>query len=320
MKLPIPPKAIVPTLAVLALMLITWPYTLKNTERIPLNDAARAAFKEQGETFVQLSDGWTHYRWNGPLDGSVVVFVHGFSSPMFIWEQQAQALGAAGYRVLRYDLFGRGYSDRPDTAYDADLYDRQLTELLDALHVEGPIDIVGLSMGGPITLRFVDRRPERVRRFGLVAPAGFGANIPAPAQLLRIPGFNDWLMRAIGDRIVLGSIETMASDDPAVTAEFRRQYIEQLRYSGYKRALLSTLLHHDMLNQGPLYERVGALGKPCILFWGDDDKVVPYANSTRVREAIPHIEFHTIPGGSHTPNFERPEIVNPALIAFLQQE
>ena len=155
-------------LALLAIAL-TWPYVFYTTERIELNDETRASL--DGEDFIQLSDGWTHYRWNGPIDGPVVVFVHGFSSPMFIWERQAQALGEAGFRVLRFDLYGRGYSDRPDIAYDADLFDRQLLELIDKLGVVGPVDVVGLSMGGPITLRFVDRHPHRVRRFGLIAPA-----------------------------------------------------------------------------------------------------------------------------------------------------
>ncbi|MBI1320305.1 MAG: alpha/beta fold hydrolase [Candidatus Hydrogenedens sp.] len=313
------PRTIGLTIAVLLGIVITWPFVMAKTERIPLDDAARAAMKDAGETFVQLSDGWTHYRWNGPAEGPIVVFVHGFSSPMFIWENQAQALGAAGFRVLRYDLFGRGHSDRPEVNYDGDLYDRQLTELLDALKVEGPVDVVGLSMGGPITVRFVDRHPERVRRYGLIAPAGFGANVPAVAQLLRVPGFNTWMMRALGDAIVLGSIEKMASNDPQITAEFRRQYMDQLQYEGYKRALLSTLLHHPMLGLGDMYERVGKQGKPCILFWGDADKIVPFANSDQVRSAMPQIEFHRVPEGSHTANFERPELVNPPLIAFLKQ-
>jgi alpha-beta hydrolase superfamily lysophospholipase len=108
------------------------------TERIAITDAVRAdAFK--GESFAKLSDGYTHYVWNGPEAGPVLVFVHGFSSPCFIWEKQAEFFAAQGYRVLRYDLFGRGHSDRPNVDYDADLYHRQLVELLDSQQVTGPV-------------------------------------------------------------------------------------------------------------------------------------------------------------------------------------
>ena len=55
-----------------------------------------------------------------------VVLVHGFSVPYYIWDSTTTALAAAGYRVVRYDEYGRGLSDRPNVDYTADLYDRQL--------------------------------------------------------------------------------------------------------------------------------------------------------------------------------------------------
>lgn len=297
-------------------MAIAWPFVFQRTELIPMDDAVRAsAFA--GESFVRLSDGFTRYVLSGPEDGEVVVLVHGFSSPCFIWQRQADALALAGYRVLRYDLFGRGYSDRPDSSYDAELYHRQLIELLDALKVDQPVNIIGLSMGGPITLRFVERAPERVRRFGLIAPAGFGANVPAAAQLLRVPGVAEWVMQALGDRIILGSIEK-AVGRPDTATELHKVYEEQLKYFGYKRALLRTLRNHRLTGLEDLFVSVGKLHKPSILFWGENDQVVPFENAERVREAIPDIQFHSIPNGSHTPNYENPDEVNGPLIAFLK--
>ena len=62
-----------------------------------------------GGSYVQLSDGVTHYALSGPTDGEVVVLVHGGTVPMLCWEKQAAALTAAGYRVLMYDQFGRSF-------------------------------------------------------------------------------------------------------------------------------------------------------------------------------------------------------------------
>ena len=97
-----------------------------------LNENTR---KEAAGSFVALSDGVTHYELGGPKDGKPVVLVHGFSVPFFIFDPLFDFLTSAGFRVLRYDLLGRGYSDRPNTQYDANLFVRQLKELLDALEM-----------------------------------------------------------------------------------------------------------------------------------------------------------------------------------------
>ncbi len=82
--------------------------------------------------------------------------MYGFSVPCFIWDPTYEFLTASGFRVLRYDLFGRGFSDRPKAPYDIDLFCKQLKELLDKLELE-KVNLIGLSMGGPITAFFKAR-------------------------------------------------------------------------------------------------------------------------------------------------------------------
>ena len=78
---------------------IDWPHR-------PLTEVDRQ--QAQGD-FIELDQGRLHYRWDGPTKGPVVVMVHGFSTPLFIFEQNVAALADAGYRVLRYDhLVGAG--------------------------------------------------------------------------------------------------------------------------------------------------------------------------------------------------------------------
>jgi len=101
--------------------------------------------------FVTLSRGVVHYEQAGPVDGQAVLLTHGFSVPSYIWDPTFRALAESGFRVIRYDLYGRGYSDRPQTAYDRELFVQEAVELLDSLHVNRPVDFVGLSMGGAIT-------------------------------------------------------------------------------------------------------------------------------------------------------------------------
>ncbi|MGE5248620.1 MAG: alpha/beta fold hydrolase, partial [Bacteroidota bacterium] len=123
-------------------------------------------------SFVPLQDGVTHYELTGPEAAQAVVLVHGFSVPYFIFDPTFEFLAASGFRVLRYDLFGRGWSDRPRLRSDVGLFVRQLNDLLDALGIRSPVSLVGLSMGGPISASFTVRHPERVARNVFIDPSG----------------------------------------------------------------------------------------------------------------------------------------------------
>ncbi len=129
--------------------------------------------RQQAEgSFIQLTSGVTHYEAGGNPTGDVVVLVHGFSVPYFIYDPTFTFLIESGFRVLRYDLFGRGFSDRPQVPYNIELFVNQLTDLLDALRLTQPVNLIGLSLGGPITATFTVRHPGRVQKLVLIDPAG----------------------------------------------------------------------------------------------------------------------------------------------------
>ena len=82
---------------------MSFPYLDETRE---LDELAR---KDAGGSFAALKDGMTHYELGGPEDGKPVVLVHGFSVPYFIFDPTFEFLGKSGFRVLRYDLIGRGF-------------------------------------------------------------------------------------------------------------------------------------------------------------------------------------------------------------------
>ena len=118
-----------------------------NVETQELNKEQRAL--APGD-FIKSSHGLTHYEDSGPRASQTVLLVHGFSVPYYIWGPTFNFLVKNGFRVIRYDLYGRGYSSRPDLAYNRELFLEQIETLLLARDVTEPIHIVGLSMGGPI--------------------------------------------------------------------------------------------------------------------------------------------------------------------------
>src|ERR1044071_7303856 len=86
-------------------------FSSNNIEIKAMDDEARKNVPGQ---FIKLSEGFTHYEMSGADTGKVVILVHGFSVPYYIWDATYDSLAQNGFHVIRYDEFGRGFSDRPD--------------------------------------------------------------------------------------------------------------------------------------------------------------------------------------------------------------
>jgi pimeloyl-ACP methyl ester carboxylesterase len=281
-----------------------------------LNDETR---KPAGGSFIQLTNGITHYELGGNETGDVVVLVHGFSVPYFIYDPTFKFLTEAGFHVLRYDLFGRGFSDRPQRHYDIELFVQQLTDLLDALRITQPVNLIGLSLGGPIASTFTIRHPGRVNKLVLIDPAGAKAIALAPLlKVMTLPLVAEAILSLVGnDRL----LQMAANDifDPEFVEHFKSQYVVQMQFKGFKRAILSTIRSGMLDSFIQTYEALGKMDKPVLLFWGRQDTTVPFDHSQVLCAAIPNVKFHIIENCGHIPHYEKPELVNPILLEFLRQ-
>ncbi len=301
-------------LALIAALLVAAPAWLDG-ETETIEEARREL---PAASYAELGNGPTHYEIGGPETGPRVALVHGFSTPLFTWDAVFEGLTRAGFRVLRYDLYGRGMSERPtDVDYDPDLYDRQLVELLDAIGWDGEVHLAGLSMGGAIVIEFAARRPGRVASLTLFDPAGFPIEMPFVTKLIRIPVVGEYLMRIAGDTAIRDNLRTNFFDQ-SLTPAFTERFLPQMRIDGFKQAQLSTMRHMPLGAMQERYRAVGETDLPVLLFWGREDAVVPYANAALIQEAIPQAKLVTIDQCGHTPNYEKPAAVLPPMIAFLR--
>lgn len=290
-------------------------YALAVLRTTPVDDAAR---RTASGRFVRLSHGQVNYEAAGPASGHPVILISGTTTPFFIWDKNFHALAGAGFRVIRYDHYGKGVSDRPDVPYDRDLYDGLLEALLQKLGIRPPVSLVGISLGGGIAGVFADRHPGWVGNMVLVAPTGFPVPEPAAVKLTRMPVIGDWIMAVAGNGVLVKGTRK-AFVNPDRFPEFTEKFKPQLKLRGYHRALLSTLRNMDMHRMGDVYRRVGKRGTRTMLVWGREDRVLPFANSQKVLEAIPHAAFHPIPHAGHNLVYEYPDIFNPLLIGFLHR-
>ncbi|MBI5032296.1 MAG: alpha/beta hydrolase [Chloroflexi bacterium] len=268
-------------------------------------------------SFVELSDGVVHYEIAGPPDGEIIVLVPGISASYMTWDENFSALANAGCRVLRFDFYGRGYSDRPNVVYNVDLFDRQILELLAALKLTKSITLAGLSMGGAVAATFAARHSECICRLALIDPLVSPPASPA-LRLLLAPGIGERVFDWFGDEILVGG-QLKDFYNPELVSEFQAQYRVPMKYRGFKRAILSTIRNFPVWRIVQAYEQVGKADYAVMLLWGCYDKSIPFEMHRRVLELIPRAEFHAVDDAGHLPHREQPQVFNRLLIEFLKR-
>jgi pimeloyl-ACP methyl ester carboxylesterase len=295
--------------------LLTSAYFIFRTEHKTLDDEARASAPGQ---FARLSNGMVHYQLGGNSAAPLVVLVHGFSTPSYIWNPTYQSLIDAGFRVLRFDLYGRGYSDRPELDYNLDLFVNQVDELMDKLEIAQPVHLVGLSMGGPIAAEFANQHPDSIRSLTLIDPlvTNMFASDTFP---LTLPGIGEYLMAVVMEPFYLPHAQSGDLVHPENYPDWESQYKIQTRYKGFGRAVLSTMRCIAKEDTLAIYERLGKKGLPILIFHGKEDQTISSADIELLLKLVPEHQFHQIDDAGHIPHYEQPDVVNPLLVDFFTQ-
>ena len=307
-------------LAVLSIALYL-PYFFKT---VKLKRIEKSNIPDEGD-WANLSDGNIYYRWFLPKEelsnGETIVLVHGFSTPSFVWGGLINNFCNSGFKVLVYDHFGRGFSERPRINYNKELYVRSLKELLVNQALEEKIHLVGYSMGGPIVGYFAEQYPDATKSISLIAPAGFQHAMSGVNSWTIKPIIGEWFWHVFNNRIYgVGRMsETAYSEDPLSIneEEFLSNFNRQLAFKGFTESLLSTVRHFNLLDCRRMYKNVGNLDIPTFVVWGKVDGVVPYSASLNLKECIPHSELLTIEEGTHDITYRQPTEVGTAINKFL---
>ena len=294
-------------------------YLYKDNETLALNSDTR---NELGGQYIALSKGIVHYELSDIADKAnnknpqTVVLVNGFSSPMSIFDPTYSYL-QQGHKVLRFDYYGRGYSDRIDSNYDINLYVEQLHELLTALGITEQINIIGLSMGGAVVTHFTNRYPDQVKKVSLIDPL-FNTPNRADLTVVQVPGLGEYLATTVIIPDMITGVAEFVHDTESFP-NWAEKFSPQTRYKGFSNAILQTARFLAGKNFKSEYEKLGKSGKPVQLFWGIEDKVIPIAVAEDIKALIPHVEYHTIEQAGHLPHYEQANQVNPLIETFINK-
>jgi len=265
----------------------------------------RSLRKHAPGQFAKLSAGKTHYQWLGASHGPVIVCVHGLSTPSPVWYAIAAGLGKLGFRVLVYDLYGRGFSDAPYGRQTPSFFNTQLTDLLDTLKITEPVTVMGYSMGGAIVASFATEHTNRVRRVILLAAAGMVLREDRLTETVRkIPILGDWVF----DVILSGKERKLVRKQ--LGQEFDVKDITKLQLSeyerrGFLRSMLSSRRHMLAKSFEEEHRTIANSDIPVVGIWGEEDDVIPLRSLGMLTQWNRNVWQEVISGHYATVFFDR---------------
>ena len=299
-------------LGVLAAVVAT-PFVIEHSRSV-MSDGRRGSAPGR---FVELGQGVTHYHLAGPATGKLVVCVHGLTTPSFVWAPLTKGLVALGFRVLVYDLYGRGFSDRPEGLHDKAFFNRQLDDLLSHLDIDEPFHLIGYSMGGAIAAGFAATYPARVRRLVLLASAGMTIRDTPLLRFIRTRGkAGKWLMLAAFPVQMRRGIRAEQTAQ-IVPPEIIEGQEAQLIFQGFIPAVMSSLrgiLAKPMEGEHMALRRIGL---PVLAIWGAEDGVIPASAMGQLAAWNRDVTHEVIEDAGHGLPYTHTEAVLTLIESFL---
>lgn len=319
------------------------PYQDEPFDALPY-DAAPAVTTDEGvDLRVEVVEPPATGKRSRAKPDLTVVLVHGYALDMGTFHFQRRALAESvspRYRVVAYDQPGHGRSGRLAAGdYSIQALGSALWRVIDQVAPDGPLALVGHSMGAMTIMALAEQHPElfgrrgRVRAVAMIStsagkldevPLGLPNVLPrARARLLPVlagaakltPGVIDRARGAATDvaylltrRYGFGSRPPSAAVVAYVERMNARTSIEVIA------AYLGTLFTHSR------YEALNALRHTDVLVVaGDKDLFTPLAHADEIARLLPSAELVVVPDSGHMALLEYPDLVDTPLLALLER-
>jgi pimeloyl-ACP methyl ester carboxylesterase len=241
-------------------------------------------------------------------EGAALVFIHAFPLDSSMWREQAEFFSDR-YRVITPDILGFGAS-QPRQDWTIPEMGDELLHLLDELQIER-CTLVGLSLGGYISLPFALRNPQRVENLVLAhtrARADFDNERTARNNM--IEGLRKEGISTLPDKMLP---RLLGSNAPSEVRSFVRASIER---SSPEAAIAAVTAMRDRADQT---ENLRLLHCPTLVLAGSGDSILPVEDCENMAAAIPSSDFTLITNTGHLSNLEDPASFNHALDSFLRR-
>ncbi|MBB3988157.1 non-heme chloroperoxidase [Sagittula marina] len=293
---------------------------------MPAALAAQTLTQQEGDIImstIETRDGTRiFYKDWGPRDAQPIVFHHGWPLSGDDWDNQMLFFLAHGYRVIAHDRRGHGRSDQTDLGHDMATYSNDVVDLAAALDLQNAIHIGHSTGGGEVAAYVAKAEPGRVAKAALL-----GAIPPLMLQTDANP-----------DGVPLEVFDGFRAALAANRAQFYLD-VPSGPFYGFNRdgadvsqGLINNWWRQGMMGSASAHyqciavfsetdqtEDLRAMNVPTLVMHGDDDQVVPIANSAeKAVELLPNGTLKVYKGLSHGFFATHPELVNPDLLSFVQ--
>jgi len=249
---------------------------------------------------------------HGSSSGVPVIFLHGFPFSSAMWEGQVETVGKE-YRAIIYDLRGHGSSEVGDGQYTIEGHVDDLLALITTLKLDRPV-LVGLSMGGYIVLRALERAQERFR--GAVLCDTRSEADGNEAKLKRFTVVS--AIKRIGAEAF--AKEFVKGIFTAETLQHKPDVVDRIKAVIAQTSPLSIAgTQLALASRTDTTAALPSLKLPVLILVGDSDQTTPPSAARSMHDAIQGSELHIVPGAAHMSNLENPAFFNERLMAFLSR-
>lgn len=238
--------------------------------------------------------------------GEPMILIHGFGGDLNNWLFNHEPL-AAEREVYALDLPGHGASVKEVGDGSLDTLATTVIGFMDALGI-GSAHLVGHSMGGAVSLAVGGKAPDKVRSLTLICSAGLGEEINGT--------YIDGFVAAADRRALKPLLKELFSDESLVTRQLVDDMLKYKRLEGVDTALatIAASAFKDGRQQTVLRGVIEQLGKPVLVIWGANDRIIP---SAQAPAAGGQVQTTVLEGQGHMVQMEAANDVNRLIERFL---
>lgn len=250
---------------------------------------------------------------HGNTENQSVIFVHAFPLNHKMWDLQAEAL-KENFHVIVYDNRSFGESNENTDSLTIDSHVDDLFSIIDELRLNKPV-LCGLSMGGYISLRAIEREQKKFKAVILCDTRSVtddnSGRIKRAEQIKQIKRGErnvydeEFLKNTLSPKTLTGNEEKQK------TVNFLRDIMKLQKDSAVTGALLTMAARTDTT------EYLENVTLPALVIVGEDDKLTPTSPSRMMNAKIRNSSLKIIPEAGHFPNLENTKIFNEIIINFL---
>lgn len=267
-----------------------------------------------GGRILDLPAGEMQVLERGPRTGSPIVLIHCFTCGIDWWDGVLPALSRR-HRVVAIDLLGHDGSEKPASGYSIPDQAEAVGEVLERLRVSHA-EVVGHSLGGPVTLALAERSPQIVDRMVLIdsIPDDSYGSVGLIGELPFKPVIGEFLWRVKPDAMIKNGLQVAFAPGYDVPDAFVDD-VKRMTYSSYSDS-------HDAFDsytgEKALPQRAAAVAKPTLAMFGAEEQIAddPREALAAYRRADPTIETSLIAGAGHSPEVEKPAETAQLILAF----